>query len=140
MMICWFACVFEIYSTSITTQHKCKIVKTQKRCITQRCCVYIFTVSVYILHFNLTYATVNPNPVNNRNCKIVSHACKILQKILSLLPRGYAFDLGPRCPGFEFRLRQRFLCMLVCFVAVSFFTFLFVQNTSFCHGYLQFLL
>ena len=51
---------------------------------------------------------------------------------------GNASALGARCPVFNPRLRQGFLCLIFCFIVVVFL--LFVQKHIICHKRLQFLL
>ena len=51
---------------------------------------------------------------------------------------GNASALGARGPGFNSQLRQRFLCLIFCFVVVVFL--LFAQKHIICHKSLQFLL
>ena len=45
-----------------------------------------------------------------------------------------------RCPGFNSRLRQGFLCLIFCFVVVVVEFLRFCQKHIICHESLQFLL
>jgi len=49
--------------------------------------------------------------------------------------RGNASDLGARSPGLNSQLRQYFLCLIVCFVVVVFFSFR--PKHIICHNILQ---